>query len=178
MVVVVVPRLKITGRVVCADGSPVPGAQVCAYEVDWWWWWSSASVGCAVTDVTGSFEIDFVQCCGWWPWWWWSRRQWFLEPSLVDRVTTLLRSDPESPAPRREPETQPRYLPAPAWRAGPGHGCGLACTAAINPAELESLRTRLVEKLPPAPAEFERLRSGPGGPGGRGGTATLTSFSR
>ena len=31
----------IHGRVLCADGSPVPGAVVCAYDVDaWWWWWS------------------------------------------------------------------------------------------------------------------------------------------
>ena len=26
----------IRGRVLCADGSPVPGANVCAYDVDWW----------------------------------------------------------------------------------------------------------------------------------------------
>lgn len=33
----------IRGRVVCPDGSPVPGATVCAYDVDWWWWWPARS---------------------------------------------------------------------------------------------------------------------------------------
>ncbi len=100
---------KITGRVVCADGSPVPGAQVCAYEVDWWWWWSSQNlVGCAVTDATGSFEIDFVQCCGWWPWWWWLRRRVVpgTEPGGPRHDLAAERSEAR-PAPRREPETQP-----------------------------------------------------------------------
>jgi len=74
-------RFKITGVVRCANGLPVPGAKVCAYDVDWWWWWSSKQqVGCATTDVNGSFEIDFTWCCGWWPWYWWLQRSWFLEP--------------------------------------------------------------------------------------------------
>src|SRR4030043_513178 len=29
----------ITGRVVCPDGRPVPGATVCAYDIDFFWWW-------------------------------------------------------------------------------------------------------------------------------------------
>jgi hypothetical protein len=29
----------ITGRVVCPDGRPVPGATVCAYDIDLFWWW-------------------------------------------------------------------------------------------------------------------------------------------
>ena len=54
-------RFKISGVVRCANGDPVPGAKVCAYDVDWWWWWSSKQqVGCATTDVNGSFEIDFT----------------------------------------------------------------------------------------------------------------------
>jgi hypothetical protein len=74
----------ITGRVVCPDGSPVPGATVCAFDVDWWWWWSSLQqVGCAVTDANGAFTIRFRWCCGWWPWWWWRLRFWQLEPDLV-----------------------------------------------------------------------------------------------
>jgi hypothetical protein len=33
----------ISGRVVCPDGSsPVVGATVCAFDVDWWWWFSSS----------------------------------------------------------------------------------------------------------------------------------------
>ena len=57
---------KVTGRLICADGSPVIGATVSAFDVDaWWWWFSQELVGTAVTDSTGSFEIDFTRCCGW-----------------------------------------------------------------------------------------------------------------
>jgi hypothetical protein len=28
----------VRGRVVCADGRPVPGADVCAFDIDWWFW--------------------------------------------------------------------------------------------------------------------------------------------
>ena len=31
----------IRGRLLCPDGSPVPGAEVCAYDVDRLWWWCS-----------------------------------------------------------------------------------------------------------------------------------------
>jgi hypothetical protein len=81
----------IRGRVICPDGSPVPGAEVCAYDVDWWLFWSSTQqVGCATTDVTGAFEITFRWCCGWWPWWWWTYRVWELDPILVDRVGPVI----------------------------------------------------------------------------------------
>ena len=61
----------IRGRVLCADGSPVPGAKVCAFDVDWWFFWSSTQqIGCAYTDANGAFEIRFRWCCYWWPWWW------------------------------------------------------------------------------------------------------------
>lgn len=50
----------IRGRVVCKDGRPVPGARVCAYDVDWFWWWRSVDqVGCDYTDENGAFEIRF-----------------------------------------------------------------------------------------------------------------------
>ena len=49
----------IRGRVVCENGCPVPGAEVCAYDVDWWWWWlSTQQVGCDTTDANGVFEIN------------------------------------------------------------------------------------------------------------------------
>ena len=56
----------IEGTVVCADGSPVPGAEVRAYDVDFLWWWSSViPVGpSAVTDANGNFQIKFRWCCG------------------------------------------------------------------------------------------------------------------
>ena len=48
----------VRGRVLCPDGSPVPGAKVCAYDVDWWWWWSSEQlVKCATTDASTLHRI-------------------------------------------------------------------------------------------------------------------------
>ena len=91
-------NFTVRGRVVCADGSPVPGAQVCAYDVDWWWWWVSEDlIGCATTDANGAFEIDFRWCCGWWPWWWWVQRTWRLEPLLVQRIVPILQRTPTIP---------------------------------------------------------------------------------
>ena len=85
----------VRGRVVCADGSPVPGAEVCAFDVDWWWWWNSTQqVGCATTDVNGAFEIRFRWCCGFGPWWWWRYRIWDLDPGLADRIRGVLDRDP------------------------------------------------------------------------------------
>jgi hypothetical protein len=85
----------INGRVLCPDGSPVPGATVCAYDVDWWWWWSSnQKVGCATTDASGSFNITFRWCCGWWPWWWWRYRFWHYDPLIAERILPILRKDP------------------------------------------------------------------------------------
>jgi hypothetical protein len=96
----------IRGRVLCPDGSPVPGAKVCAYDVDAWWWWSSKQlVGCDQTDADGTFEIKFRWCCGWWPWWWWKLRVWYLEPFLLDRILPEL---------QRVPFPHPIPLPDPA----------------------------------------------------------------
>jgi hypothetical protein len=90
----------INGRVLCPDGSPVPGAIVCAYDVDaWWWWWSKQQVGCATTDATGSFTITFKWCCGWWPWWWWRLRRWYVEPTLAGHILGALQRQPRLPRP-------------------------------------------------------------------------------
>lgn len=86
------------GRVVCPDGSPVPGAVVCAYDVDaWWWWWSKQQVGCATTDASGSFTLTFRWCCGWWPWWWWRLRRWTIEPTLAGIIQGALQREPRIP---------------------------------------------------------------------------------
>ncbi len=98
-------EFTVRGRVLCPDGRPVPGAKVCAFDVDAWWWWSSRQlVGCNTTDATGSFEIKFRWCCGWWPWWWWHLRVWHLEPYLIERILPVL---------EREPQLRPIPLPDP-----------------------------------------------------------------
>jgi len=158
----------ITGRVVCADGtSPVPGATVCAYDVDWWWWWfSEDQVGCAVTDANGAFQITFRRCCGWYWWWWWERRIWRVDPILADRIVPLLQKVPgirRIPLPDPAPDLQifesllsqtavssrSVALAAPQRRGNPA-------SAAINPGTLESLRPQLLAKLPSS-QELERL---------------------
>lgn len=86
----------IRGRVECADGTGVPGANVCAYDIDWWWWWTSKQeVGCATTDQDGNFEIKFTWCCWWWPWWWWRKRFWHLDPKLVKLINPLIKETPD-----------------------------------------------------------------------------------
>lgn len=86
----------IRGRVTCPDGSPVPGAEVCAYDIDQWFLWSSKQiVGCSTTDINGVFEITFRWCCGWWPWWWLRRRSWQLEEVLSERIGNVLKFRPE-----------------------------------------------------------------------------------
>jgi hypothetical protein len=164
---------KITGRVLCPNGSPVPGAQVCAYDVDWWWWWwSEELVGCATTDASGSFEIDFTRCCGWWPWWWWELREWQLEPTLVGRIATLLRQDPKFrtlPIPSPNPSLgvfqqvlagsgpgAPPNLPA----AAAVSGGQVASPSKLDPAALDGVRKQLLQLLPPA-TELEELRLWP-----------------
>lgn len=95
----------VRGRVLCPDGRPVPGAKVCAFDVDAWWWWSSKQlVGCSTTDATGSFEIRFRWCCGWWPLWWWRMRTWYIDPFLIERIIPVL---------EREPQLHPVPLPDP-----------------------------------------------------------------
>jgi len=150
-------RFVIRGQVVCADGSPVPGATVCAYDVDWWFWWTSTQqLGCATTDLNGTFEIDFMWCCGWWPWWWWRDRVWEIDRDLIALVSATLEQDPRIKLGRVG--TQPSLTvfnelldPATATR-GP-----LTPTDAER---LEQLRATLVAKLPSS-AELSALRVWP-----------------
>jgi len=172
----------VRGRVVCPDGSPVPGAKVCAKDVDWWWWWSSEqTVGCDVTDATGAFEITFRWCCGWWPWWWWKLRVWKLVPELADLILPVLREKLELaripiPDPRPDPIIfeellqEDRFIPPPppiaAKRQDLAASLGEARQIArlprrmIEPAALEGLRERLLDRLPIIP-ELEQLHLWP-----------------
>jgi hypothetical protein len=165
---------KITGVVRCANGLPVPGAKVCAYDVDWWWWWwSNQQVGCATTDASGAFEINFTWCCGWWPWWWWARRAWYLEPSLADKLSRLLRQELKTKIPIPDPQPDPAIFEgllgeqlAPRSLMRSSRGSAMANLAAagrsakFDPASLDGLRKRLVAKLPASP-ELERIRLWP-----------------
>ncbi len=153
-------NFKVTGRVLCANGSPVVGATVCAIDVDYWWWWSSQEqVGCATTDATGSFEIDFTRCCGWWPWWWWETREWLVDPILVDQITTFLKQNGQfARLPRAVPSPslavfQPLLASATrATRADISTNLARVPAGIVNPnvdpAALDSLRERLVAVLP------------------------------
>ncbi len=155
----------IRGRVLCPDGSAVPGAVVCAYDVDaWWWWWSRQQVGCATTDATGAFSITFRWCCGWWPWWWWRLRRWYVEPTLAGHILGALQREPRFPRiPRPDPPpdlaffesllNEPSVLRAVAMPVSAGRAAVTRrAVATIDPARLEGLRERLVARLPAVPA--------------------------
>ena len=148
----------VSGRLVCPDGSPVPGAEVCAKDVDAWFYWSSTEeVGCDTTDENGVFEIEFRWCCGFWPWWWWQNRRWRPDAMLVDRIGSVVEETPDLTLKRgtKQPSlavfddvledpslTDDRPLPE------------------LDPDGLERVRDRLVDRLPEV-EELRRLRVWP-----------------
>ena len=170
-------NFDIEGRVVCADGSPVPGAEVRAFDVDFFWWWTSiGQVGpTAITDANGHFSIKFRWCCGWLPWWWWRLRYWQLEPLLVEKIYPVLKLNPAlkfaeptpnptlnilraTATPSPAPAGQNPVAPHPA--ALPLAAPSLVATRGIDPSVIPGLRTKLLTQLPPVP-ELERLRIWP-----------------
>ena len=148
----------IRGKVTCPDGSPVPGAEVCAYDVDWWFIWSSKQlVGCAETDIDGTFEIEFRWCCGFWPWWWWRLRAWQVDDLLISRVSDVLRHRPDLQLSRID---QQPSLAAFEEILGDDE---VASTRSLKPTDVSALpgvRDRLLAELPAAP-QLEALRIWP-----------------
>jgi hypothetical protein len=162
----------ITGTVICPDGKPVPGAQVCAFDVDWFWiWQSKQQIGCAVTDANGFFQISFRWCCGWWPWWWWALRTWEIDFKLADtiyrnlppelRVKPIPLPDPVPdlrhiealiPASRMPAKLQPAspvQRRAVAGRSADGALDALKATTSEFFARAEALRPAFAELVPP-----------------------------
>jgi hypothetical protein len=151
----------IRGRLLCADGSPVPGARVCAYDVDWWFWWTSTElVGCATTGANGEFEIAFRRCCGLWPWWWWENRVWQIDPDLVARVSAVLERDPRLALGRAK--NQPSLAVFSEILAPLGVQTG-GTLQASDVGRLEQIRETVLAKLP-ASSELEALDVWPWAP--------------
>lgn len=145
--------IVVRGRLVCPDGSPVPGAEVCAYDVDWWFIWSSMQqVGCTTTAADGTFSMKFTWCCGLYPWWWWFRtRPWQFDPELADLVRTRVGDAVDLPL--RPPTPQPS-LSVVSDLLTQRDLAGREATTALSdldPEALEALRPKLLERLPAAP---------------------------
>ena len=171
----------IRGRVVCKDGRPVPGARVCAYDVDWFWWWRSVDqVGCDYTDENGAFEIRFRWCCGWWPWWWWRFRRWELDPGILDHIHHhYYQAGPYPPIPLPDPEPDPkifqhllgeqeyaslnmesRVVPENEEMVMRSMNVATAQEMKIDPVALDTLRDKLVKRFT-APPALQRLKIWP-----------------
>ncbi len=146
----------IRGRVVCADGRPVPGAEVCALDVDRFFIWSSTQqVGCTTTDANGAFQLRFRWCCNWWPWVWWRFRHWRLDPHLSDQVGELLgpRPDLRLGLIAGQQPTLDVFSPLLDRPAGGGSASGaLVDVLRTDAGRLDRLREELLARLPASPS--------------------------
>lgn len=155
----------IHGRLTCPDGNPVPGAEVCAYDVDrFWWWCSQQKVGCATTDANGNFTITFRWCCGWWPWWWWRNRFWQIDPKVLAAIDKVIPRpvDPQPipiPIPRPRPDPVPDIAVLQQVIAG-DTGLVPGGEKIADPGKLDALRPALLKALPVSP-EMQALRIWP-----------------
>ena len=151
----------VRGRVVCADGSPVPGATVTAFDIDKFWWFTSKdTVATATTDATGAFSMRFTWCCGFLPIVWWRRRTWQLDPYLLDKISELVHRDPRLPplppvGPTPDLGLFDRLL-APRLDLAARSARSTAASREVSPSALTELQDRLIKVLPPA-AELTAL---------------------
>jgi len=101
----------ISGQVLCPDGRPVPGAQVCASDVAWLPPWSGTQLlGCATTDINGWFNMSFTFCCRWEWWWWMMLRTWRVDTTVANQLIDSL-----VPEAKFRPIKPPGPQPDPAW---------------------------------------------------------------
>lgn len=148
----------IRGKLECPDGSPVPGAKVCAKDVNSFFVWSSTQeVGCDTTDQNGTFEIRFRWCCGFWPRWWWANRTWQPDPVLVEQVQPAIEAEPDLPlggtGPQPDLNVFEDVLDDPSVPVD-------TPLAEVDPNRLERVRTQLNEQLTDVP-ELRRLNVWP-----------------
>ncbi len=171
--------ITVTGRMVCPDGRPVPGATVTAYDIDSFFIWTSKqALGSQTTAADGTFTMTFTWCCGIYPWWWWFRvRPWMLDPRIAERVHEAAGKLGDVRFETPDAAAVARGLRADA-RPGRGRATRASCAAARSPSW--SRRT----SRPPASgcsrssrSAWARSASGPGCRGRRGATAAPTSSS-
>lgn len=146
----------VRGRVLDAQGYPIAGAAVSAFDVDAWWWWSAREhVGSAFTAGDGSFLIEFTRSCGWQPAWWWASRDWKIDAPMMERITSFVRQNHELASQSVPLHSAPSLtifhsLLTPKACPSPDTLAAIPCRAGntIRPAALEQIRERLAEVLP------------------------------
>lgn len=145
-------EITVTGRMVCPDGRPVPGATVTAFDVDSFFIWSSKqALGSQTTDADGTFTMTFTWCCGAYPWWWWFRvRPWVLDPHIADRVHEAFQDAGDVPLVTPTAQPSLAVFGALLGKAERENTVALrrGALAELEPKDLEVAREHLVKVLP------------------------------
>jgi len=145
-------EITVTGRLVCPDGRPVPGATVTAYDIDSFFIWSSKqAVGSQTTGADGTFTMTFTWCCGAYPWWWWFRvRPWVLDPRIAGRVHDALQKVGDVPLATPTPQPSLAVFEPLLGKADSENAVTLrrGALSELEPKDIEAARERLVKVLP------------------------------